>query len=453
MTTTNSITESSYSSILRQLTSLGGPIILGQLGILMVNFADTIMVGRYHTDALAAASFVNNIYGLFFVLGLGFSYGLTPLVARAFARGNEAQQGRLLQHSTILNLALTGVLILILLGIYWRLDLFHIPEHLLPQVRPYFILQLFSLLAYMAMSALKQFFDGLGQTKIPMWTILAANVLNVIGNYLLIFGPGPFPELGLFGAGLSTLLSRVVMLVVMAWIFLRSPSFAVARSATRGWRLHRAYFARLFRLGLPVGIQTGVEAGAWTIAIIMVTPLGQNPLAVHQILTTLSGLGFLIYYGLGAATTILVSQAMATGNRLEARRRVNVALALCEAVAVIVLIILIVARHQVGWIFNDDPAVIAMAALAIIPMALYQPADACQVIYSNALRGMEDVSRMAVYATCAHLIFGPSLSLLFAFGLGLQDGGQQLTAIWAAFPISLSVLGLVLRARFLRISR
>ena len=133
---------SEQSSTLGQLLHIGTPIILGQLGIISVNFADTIMIGKYHTDALAAASFVNNIYALFFVLALGFSYGLTPLVAKAHARSDATRLGRLLRHSTQLNLLITLGLLILLLGLYAGMDLFRVPESLVPLIRPYFFLRL-----------------------------------------------------------------------------------------------------------------------------------------------------------------------------------------------------------------------------------------------------------------------------------------------------------------------
>ena len=141
---------------LAEVLRIGTPIILGQLGIITVNFADNIMVGKYHTDALASASFVNNIFSVFFVLNIGFTYGLTPLISRSFARGNQPRLGRLLRHSSILNLWVGGALTLALLVIYTLLGQFKLPPHLLPQVRSYFILQLISFVVFMASGALKQ---------------------------------------------------------------------------------------------------------------------------------------------------------------------------------------------------------------------------------------------------------------------------------------------------------
>jgi len=433
--------------------AIGLPIILGQLGIISVNFADNIMVGKYHTDALASASFVNNIFSVFFVLGMGFTYGLTPLVSSSFARGDQSRLGRLLRHSSLLNLWVGGALTLALLLIYALLEQFKLPPHLLSQVRSYFVLQLISFVVFMASGALKQFFDGIGRTRVPMWIILSSNALNILGNYLLIFGELGAPELGLFGAGLSTLIARVYMLIALVYILHRSRDLRTPYRTflERGWRT--PYIQRLFRLGLPIGVQMGVEAGAWTFAILLITPLGVDALAVHQILVTLTLLGYLIYYGLGAATTILVSRAHSIGDHRQARQTAGIALALAEGTALVVMLGLLVMRHQVGYIFSDDPAVIQMTSVAVIPMALYQPGDALQVIYGNALRGMEDVKRMTLYACAIHLILAPSLSYIFGFLLGFEDIGLRLTAIWSSFPISLLLLGIFLYKRFYQITR
>ena len=416
------------------------------------------MVGKYHTDALASASFVNNIFSVFFVLGMGFTYGLTPLVSSSFARGDQSRLGRLLRHSSLLNLWVGGALTLALLLIYALLEQFKLPPHLLPQVRSYFILQLISFVVFMASGALKQFFDGIGRTRVPMWIILSSNALNILGNYLLIFGELGAPELGLFGAGLSTLIARVYMLIALIYILHRSRDLRTPYRTfrERGWRT--PYIQRLFRLGLPIGVQMGVEAGAWTFAILLITPLGVDALAVHQILVTLTLLGYLIYYGLGAATTILVSRAHSIGDHSigdhrQARQTAGIALALAEGTALVVMLGLLVMRHQVGYIFSDDPAVILMTSVAVIPMALYQPGDALQVIYGNALRGMEDVKRMTLYACAIHLILAPSLSYIFGFLLGFEDIGLRLTAIWSSFPISLLLLGIFLYKQFYQITR
>ena len=198
---------------------LGVPIMLGQLGIIVVGFADNIMVGHHSTAELAAASFVNNFFNLAFIFGMGFSYGLTPLIGRLFACGEREEAGAMLKHSLCINFVVGVLLSLCMLGLLTQLDALGQPRELYPYIIPYYILQLFSVVFAMLFNAFKQFSDGTTDTLTPMYIMLGANVLNIVGNYFLIYGHGGFPELGLTGAGISTLLSRVLTLVVFALLF------------------------------------------------------------------------------------------------------------------------------------------------------------------------------------------------------------------------------------------
>lgn len=437
----------------RELLNIGLPIILGQVGVIVVSFVDNIMVGRYHTDHFAAASFVNNLYALVYVLGIGFSYGLTSLVTTAWTLGKAYKAGALLRHSLILNLLLGLISALIMTGLYFNLDLFGLPSELEPIVRPYYILQLCSFLFFMAFNAFKQYFDGVGKTSLGMWAIIVANVVNIVLNYLLIYGHLGFPEWGLFGAGVATLASRVLTLaLVVAYLYL-SPQFRQSLKGFTSKVYSRVNFVRLVKLGVPIGTYSGVETASFTMALLLVTQLGKLPLATHQILCVVTTIGFFIYYGLGAATTIVVSKYKTLGDLKQVRATVRVGLELCIAAACLAMLTMYLTKDFVGYLFTDNEEVVAMAGLALIPVILYQLGDAIQVLYANALRGMEDVKHLAIYASLSHLVLEPSLAYLFGFHLGLSDVSHQLTAIWSAFPIGLLLLGLCLRMRFLKITR
>lgn len=436
----------------RQLLGIGLPIILGQVGAIFVSFADNIMVGHYDTDAFASASFVNNLFALIFVLGMGFSYGLTPLVTTAYTLGKRHKAGALLMHSLLLNLALGLILAGVMLILYEQLSIFDLPEHLYPIVRPYFLLQIGSFVLYMLLSAFKQFFDGSGHTAVGMWIILSSNVLNIVGNWLLIYGHGGLPEWGLMGAGVATLGSRVFVLLAFVLYFYRSAEFARSWQGFLSRRFCRRNLSRLLRLGIPVGMYSGVEVTSFTIALLMVTKLGIIPLAVHQVLCVVTTIGFLIYYGLGAATTILVSRYKTLGDLSGVRLSTRVGLELSLLVAVVAMLIMWVVRSYIGYIFSTDEEMVAMVAVALIPVILYQVGDAMQVIYANALRGMEDVGYLAFFATLIHLGLEPLLSYYFGFELGFETPTLQLVGIWSAFPIGLLSLGILLRRRFRQIT-
>lgn len=437
----------------KELLGIGLPIILGQVGVILVSFIDNIMVGRYHTDHFAAASFVNNLFALVYVLGIGFAYGLTPLVTTAWSLGKRFKAGGLLRHSLSLNLLLALISLIIMGVLYFNLELFHLPEHLAPIARPYYQLQMLSFFFYMAFNAFKQYFDGAGYTSIGMWSILGANVLNVFLNWLLIYGKFGFPEWGLFGAGIATLAARVGTLAFVLIYFFVAKDFTQSVQGFLSCIVCRRNVSRLLRLGIPVGMYSGMETASFTIALIFVTQLGVLPLAVHQILCVVTTIGFFIYYGLGAATTILVSRYRTFGDLTGARRAGQVGLELCLGTAVVAMAIMLLVRNVVGYLFTEDIAIVEMTAIALIPVILYQLGDAMQVLYANALRGMEDVKHLAIYASITHLALEPALAYVASFHLGLTDPALRLMAIWCAFPIGLLLLGLLLRHRFRYITR
>lgn len=185
----------------RALLWLGIPIVIGQIGVIILGFADTLMIGHHSTHELAAASFVNNMFNLAIIFSTGFSYGLTPIVGSLFGQNRCEEVGRTLKNSLAANTLLAAIVCLVMAVLYWNIDKLGQPEELLPTMRPYYLVLLASLPFVLWFNGFKQFTDGITDTRISMWILLGGNVLNIIGNYLLIYGKAGFPELGLLGAG------------------------------------------------------------------------------------------------------------------------------------------------------------------------------------------------------------------------------------------------------------
>ena len=198
-----------YPTLLR----LGIPIMIGQIGTIIMGFMDTLMIGRHSTEELAAAGFVNAIIGLVAISALGFSYGLTPVVGALLGKGETDSIAQKLKNSLIANNILAIAMMAVMVVLYLNLHRLGLPGHLLPLMRPYLLLHTLSFIPMMAFNAFKQFSDGIKDTRMPMWILLGGNVLNILGNWLLIYGIGGLPEMGLSGAGLATLLSRFAMWV------------------------------------------------------------------------------------------------------------------------------------------------------------------------------------------------------------------------------------------------
>ncbi len=438
----------------RPLLRLGLPVIIGQVGLILVGFADNVMVSHHSLSELAAASFVNNFLNLVIIFGMGFSYGLTPLVATNKEWGRSDQVAHYLGHSFLLNL-----LIALLIGgglflLEGSLGAFNLSEELRPIALPYYRIQILGFMVVMLFNTFKQYTEGMGDTQIPMYITLAGNVLNIGLNYLLIYGKGVFPEWGLYGAGLSTLVSRVVMLIAIVAVTALLPRYRkiLDRVKSLHWSWREGPVP-LLRLGTPVALQMGMEAASFSVAVILVARISTAALAAHQIIATISTLGFMVYYGIGAATAIRSSTLLAQGERRETRYVASAGVYLCLFVAAVMMPLLVLCREPVVHLFNADLSVAEATYLALIPLCLYQIGDALQIVYANALRGISRVAMLAPAAALCHLIVAPTMAWLFGFGVGLEGNGPQLMGVWFAFPVSLTLLGLILRYSFRRATR
>ena len=177
------------------LLKLGLPIVIGQIGVSVLGFADTLMIGHHSTEGLAAASFVNNMFNLAIIFCTGFSYGLTPVVGSLFGQKKIDGVGGILKNSLAANTLLAVLVCVIMGGLYASLGSLGQPEELLPYMRPYFLVLLASLPFVLWFNAFKQFSDGITDTKVSMWILLGGNLFNIVGNYILIYGKLGFPEL------------------------------------------------------------------------------------------------------------------------------------------------------------------------------------------------------------------------------------------------------------------
>ena len=397
---------------------LGVPIAIGQLGVIILGFADTLMVGRYSTDALAASAFVNNLFTLFTFLLMGYSYGLTPIVSALFGQGKQAEAGEQLKPA-LLSGTVFCLLLMAVWGIaYFNLDHFGQPDELLPLIRPYFLVILVSMIFVMLYNELRQFTDGLTHTTLGMYTLMIGNAFNILGNWLLIYGPGPFPEMGLMGAGIATLLARVLMVVLMVAALWWKKGYAPYREGFARCRASLEGMGAIVRASLPIAIQMGLECAAFTMSAVMAGWVGKVELAAYQVMVTIGTLGFLLYYSFGAGTSIRVANFYGQCDRTNvfhaaaAGRNLLLLMAACSS-----LLIYLLAEPLIR-LFTTDTAVIAIS-LSLIPLlVLYQFADAMQICYANILRGTGHVLSMVRIAIISYLIVNIPVAFILGFPLG-----------------------------------
>ncbi len=432
-----------YMEYYKSLLKIGFPIVVGQLGIIILGLADTMMVGHHSTEELAAASFVNNIFNLVIIFFTGFSYGLTPIVGGLFGRGDTSGVGRVLKNALLANLVMSVVVVLIMAVLYFNLHRLGQPAELMPLARPYFLVLLASLPFLMVFNAFKQFSDGITDTSTPMWILLGGNLLNIVGNWILIYGKFGAPELGLLGAGIATLVSRIVMVLIYIGVFAISRGYGAYRRGYIQGRCTVAEFRRLNALGLPVGLQMGMETASFSLSTIMVGWLGVTALAAHQVMMTVGQLGFMVYYGLAAAVAVRISNVNETGNRSEVRMIANAGFHLILAQAFLLSIVLFVVRNQLGMVFTDDREVAASVAMLVVPFVLYQFGDGLQCNFANALRGMCDVKPLMYNAFIAYFVVCLPLGYVFGFIFHLGLAG-----IWMSYIVGLTLAGVLYYMRF-----
>ena len=421
-----------YKKHYRALFFLGLPIIIGQLGVIILGFADTLMVGHHSTEELGAASFVNNVFNLCIIFCTGFSYN------RRFSEAGQA-----LRCSLLANFLVGLLLTLLMTLLYFNVERLGQPEELLPLIKPYYLTQLFSLVFVMLFNAFKQFTDGITDTKTAMWVLLGGNTLNIAGNYVLINGKCGLPELGLLGAGVSTLFSRVLMVLVFAWVVLRGRRFLRYRAGFSRLGFSMPVFRRLNALGWPVGLQMGMETASFSLSTIMVGWLGTIALASHQVMLTISQFTFMMFYGMGAAVAVRVSNYKGQNDRENVRRSAYAGFHLILGMAVVLLSIIFALRGQLGGWFTDNAEVTAMVSALFFPFLIYQFGDGLQINFANALRGISDVKPMMFIAFIAYFVISLPVGYLCGFVLG-----WGVTGVWMAFPFGLTSAGIMLWLRF-----
>ena len=430
----------------RSLLSLGIPIMIGQLGMIILGFADTMMVGHHSTTELGAASFVNNIMNLVIITATGFSYGLTPIVGGLFGREELPQAGRALRCALLANLMAGAVMMAALAILYLNVGNIGQPAELMPYIRPYFLVLLASMPFVMLFNAFKQFTDSITETRTSMWILLSGNLLNIIGNYVLIYGKAGMPEMGVVGAGVSTLFSRVVMVALFLFVFLVKKKMRPYRDGffRLGWS--RQLVRRLVSLGTPIALEMGMETASFSLSIIMVGWLGTIALASHQVMITISQFTFMVYYGLGAAVAVRTSYFNGQNDRVNVRHTVVAGLQVMVALELLLGGIIFLLRNHIGGWFTDSPEVSATVISLMLPFFIYQFGDGLQITYANALRGIADVKPLMVIAFIAFFVISLPVGYLcgFVFHFGL-------VGIWMAFPFGLTSAGVMMWLRFKKV--
>ncbi len=416
---------------------------LGQLGHVMVGLVDNLMIGRLGAAPLAAVSLGNAMVFIALSLGIGFSFAITPLIAEADG-AKDIEKGRSYFHHGVILCTLNGVfLFLALLLAKPILHYMDQPPEVVALAIPYLEIVAFSMIPLMIFQAFKQFADGLSQTKYAMYATLIANVVNVVFNYLLIYGIWIFPRLELEGAAIGTLISRFFMLWFVWEILRRKKKFAEYFKWTRKELLKPDIFKRLLALGFPTALQMLFEIAIFTATVFLAGTLGTNPQAANQIALNLASMTFMIAVGLGVAATIRVGNQKGLGRFKDLRRIAFSTFLLVFLIEAVFALGFILLKDWLPTLYIDNTEVILLAAQLLVIAALFQLSDGLQVVILGALRGLQDVKIPTLMCFIAYWLIGFPVS--WYFGKAEQLGSM---GIWLGLLAGLTASALMLYLRF-----
>ncbi len=441
-----------YTKEFRFNARLAAPVILGMLGHTFVAFADNIMVGQLGTAELAAVSLGNSFVFIAMSIGIGFSTAITPLVAEADGASDKAAGKSALKHGlvlcTLLGLVLFG-LILLAKPLMLYMDQ---PEEVVVLAIPYLDIVAFSLIPLIMFQAFKQFSEGLSQTKYPMFATILANVVNIVLNYLLIFGALGFPKLGVVGAAIGTLVARIIMLLFLWFLLKNRKKFHDYVTGFNFRTLEARYLKKIMNLGFPSALQMLFEVAIFTAATWISGVLGKNPQAANQIALNLSSMTFMFGMGLGVAAMIRVGNQKGLNNFVELRRIARSIFFMTFLLEIVFASLFLIGRYWFPTLYldqndlinqADNLEVIGIAAQLLLVSAFFQISDGLQVVILGALKGLQDVKIPTLITFIAYWVVGFPLSFYLGLYTDLESVG-----IWIGLLSGLTASAIMLYIRF-----
>ncbi|MEH6535853.1 MAG: MATE family efflux transporter [Psychroserpens sp.] len=431
---------------------LAAPIILGMLGHTFVSFVDNIMVGQLGTAELAAVSLGNSFMFIAMSVGIGFSTAITPLVAEADSAKDFIKGKSAFKHGLFL---CTVLGIVLFLSVFFAKPLLYFmkqPVEVVDLALPYLNLVAFSLIPLIVFQAFKQFSDGLSMTRYPMYATLLANVVNVILNYVLIFGKFGFPEFGIVGAAYGTLISRFIMVAHLWWLLTKKEKSKAFVTNIKFFVLDKLMIRKLTDLGAPSAMQMFFEVAIFTAAIWLSGLLGKNPQAANQIALNLSSMTFMVAMGLSVASMIRVGNQKGLGQYFELRRIAFSLFMLAILLAIFFGTIFFIFHNELPKLYVDyddtknlidNTEVVSIAAKLMIAAAIFQISDSIQVVVLGALRGLQDVKIPTIITFISYWVVGFPVS----FFLGKEEAYGSF-GIWLGLLAGLTTAAILLFIRF-----
>lgn len=427
----------------KELIKLAIPVSIGQLGHIMLGVVDSFMVGRIGAEPLAASALANGLFFLIMVLGIGMSHAITALVAIARGENKEEECGVVVRQGLLVNMTFAIIMSLLTfiaakMVVYLNQDI-----RVAELTESYLSILSLSILPFMLFQTYRQFVEGLSDTKTPMYIAILANIVNVFGNWVLIFGNIGFPALGLNGAGFATLITRSFMGIAMMAMVIFSNKYKTYDPNLRFKSINWIMIKKIIRIGLPSGLTYSLEVSAFAFAAIIIGWLGSASLAAHQIAINLASISYMVVLGISAAATIRV------GNALGSKNLQNVKLAGYSAISLglmfmsITAILFILLHEYLPTLYIDDVEVIKLASSLLIIAALFQLSDGVQAVGLGVLKGITDVKIPMLITLVAYWLI--ALPIGYVLGFQFEMG---IIGVWVGLLIGLTLAAVMFVLRF-----
>lgn len=438
-------TFAKYKPFYKENLILAGPIMVSQLGHMAVHFADSAIVGQFAGKVqLAAVSLVNSLFTIVMIVGLGISYGLTPLIAKHNGGKNHDECGRLLSNSLVINIA-TGIFLYCFLhfGTLAMIDHLGQSAEVVTYAKPYLAYLSISIIPLLIFQTFKQFTEGLGFTFQAMLISVVGNLLNIILGIILVKGMFGIEPMGVTGVGISTLVDRTLMALVMTTYVMKSENFKTYLKEFRLLVADKIRSFQILKIGAPVAMQYFFEISAFSGAVLLIGTIGIAEQAAHQIAITLAATTYMVASGIASAATIKTGNNFGKQSFVDLRRSAIASYHVVLLLMSLTALLFISASSLLPHIFISDPSVIAIAAQLLIIAGFFQLFDGTQVVGLGILRGIGDVNMPTVITFLSYWVVG--IPLGYFLGIYLQIG---VTGIWYGLTIGLLTASILLFFRF-----
>ncbi len=421
------------------------PVMMSQLGQVFVQLADNIMVGQYggHDPLpLAAASFGGSLFFIIYIVCMGLTFAITPIVGELFVQGRKEEASKYLGNSLLLFPLVGALAMVVQFSLIPLMGYMGQPAEVVAMATPYYTTMVWSMVPIMIFFIFKQFLEGLGNTHVAMFIVVSCNAINILLNYMLINGMWGAPELGTLGAGIATTISRLLQAILIVAVFLLSPKFRSYLSDFKLRAIKLRDSIRLLRIGFPISSQLFFECSAFVISAIIMGRFGANVIGANQIGNTLMNCAFMIVLAIGSSTTIRISHCHGARNFKQLKIATSAAYHLALVWNIFTILLFVSLQNALPQLFTSNEEMIHTASILLIFIALFQIPDGLQCVSIGVLRGMQDVKIILPISFIAYWLLNLPVGYLCAFHLGMGPQG-----IYIGFIVGLTTAALLLHRR------